>query len=66
MPPAMVQKPDKEFSNPVMTNRHLAMAVGQYGIRFVERHEPFQVTGIGTFHEELLEVIGFHRWFVRQ
>ncbi len=58
---AFVQKLTKELANLVASHRDLGIAVSDHGIRFVERHKPFQVTRIGALYEESLEVIGFLR-----
>jgi hypothetical protein len=48
----------------VYPNRDLAVAVSQYGAGFIERHEPFDVTCIGSIYEKFLKVIWFRRRFM--
>ncbi len=55
---------DKELSNLICANEPLPGTTIQWGIGFIERDEPFGVSSVGAFYEELLKVIWFFRWFM--
>ena len=55
---------NKELSNFIQASRHVAVTRNQCGIRFIQRHQPFDVTSICALYEESLQIIWFFRWFV--
>ena len=51
----------KKLSNLICPNDPLPVTTIQCGIGFIERDEPFGVSSVGAFYEELLKVIWFFR-----
>jgi hypothetical protein len=55
---------NKELSNLICPNEPLPVITNQRGIFLIERDEPFDVSSVGAFDEELLKIIWFFRRFM--